>query len=195
MGRFTRTGSLYHCFFFSSSVKNKKGAYENERKKTNLFSSYCRHGFFPRYILCFCRRSLRWWFMGCQYSIFCKVFSGSCKYGFTTTNSISKPSTGFGSTMYVGTEYVKWDGKAEYDMYMYVYAKDENGKPMSSTQRKVYTGWEIGYCSTHFSITPTDKGNKLYLRIENSGYTTNEINHLTDTTIQKMPCKGKFWLG
>lgn len=97
--------------------------------------------------------------------------------------------------MYVGTEYVKWDGKAEYDMYMYVYAKDENGKPMSSTQRKVYTGWEIGYCSTHFSITPTDEGNKLYLRIENPGYTTNEINHLTDTTIQKMSCKGKFWLG
>lgn len=122
-------------------------------------------------------------------------FSGSCKYGFTTTNSISKPTYGFGSTMYVGSEYVKWDDEAEYDMFMYVYAKDENGKLMSSTQRKVYTGWDIGYCSTHFSITPTDDGCKLFLRIENPGYTTGEINYQTGVKIQKISCKGKFWLG
>lgn len=125
-----------------------------------------------------------------------KSFSGSCMYGFTTTNCISKPSSGFGSTMYVGTEYVRWDGEEEYDMYLFVYAKNEYGDLMSSTQRLVYTGWNSEYCSTHFSISTPARGTKLHLRIENPSYTDSSIkNHVTGSAIEKMSCKGKFWLG
>ena len=121
--------------------------------------------------------------------------AGTCHYGFTTSNYISKPSAGFGSSVSVSSEYVYWDDEWDYDFYELVKPKDQNGNYMASGWTRVYTGLSSSnQCYSIISISPASSATKLYLRIENPGYTISEVNFITDSVIGNMKCKGKFWL-
>ena len=70
-----------------------------------------------------------------------KVYgAGTCHYGFTTSRYLPKPSNGFGSLIYVSTEYVIWDGQEDGDMFEYVKPKDQNGNYLKNNWGLVYTG-------------------------------------------------------
>ncbi len=119
----------------------------------------------------------------------------TCHYGFTTSNYITKPSSGFGSSVKVSSNYVKWDGYTDSDFYELVKPKDQNNHYMSNSWTIVYSGDDAGHvCYSNISISPATDATKLYLRIENPGYTINEVNYSTGSVIENIKVKGKFWL-
>lgn len=116
--------------------------------------------------------------------------AGTCNYGFTTSQYIPKPSGGFGSEIIVTTNYVYWDGYDEFDQYEYVKPKDNNGEYLKSTWGQVYTD----YCS-HLTMSAKSTSTRVYLRIENPGYTTGETNYNIEgyPVIQNISTSGNFW--
>lgn len=121
--------------------------------------------------------------------------AGTCQYGFTTSNYMSKPSGGFPGKVYVSNNYVTWDGYSEFDQYEYVKPKDQNGEYLKGSWGMVYTGWggTINYSILTMSAKSTST--RLYLRIENPGYTTGETNYNIPgyPVIQNIATSGKFW--
>lgn len=125
-----------------------------------------------------------------------KVYgAGTCHYGFTTSRYLSRPSNGFGASLYVATEYVIWDGESDGDMFEYVRPKDQNGNYLKDSWGLVYTGDGAGnMCYSILTMSPTSSTSRIYLRVENPGYTTGFINFRTGQVIQNMEVRGYFWV-
>lgn len=125
-----------------------------------------------------------------------KVYgAGTCHYGFTTSRYLPKPSNGFGSLIYVSTEYVIWDGQEDGDMFEYVKPKDQNGNYLKNNWGLIYTGSGAdNMCYSILTMTPLPTSTRIYLRVENPGYTNGTINFRTGRVIQNMEVRGYFWL-
>ena len=119
--------------------------------------------------------------------------AGTCKSGFTTSNYLTKPSSGWASLIKVATRYVKWDGYEDIDNYEYVKPKDQNGNYLKSTWGKVYCGSETMYSYSMLTMTASSSVSKVYLRIENPG-PHGQTNYNTGAVIKNMAVSGGFWV-
>jgi hypothetical protein len=120
--------------------------------------------------------------------------SGTCHYGFTTSRYLSKPAAGFGNNVKVSSNYIKWDGDTDYDFFLYAKPKDQNGNYMRSDWGFLYCGFGGRINYSIWDIAPLTSATKLYLRVENPGYTNGQTNYHTGNVINNMQCNGKFWL-
>ncbi len=121
--------------------------------------------------------------------------AGTCNRGFTTSNYLPRPSGGFGSNVYVSNNYVDWDGYSEFDQFQYVKPKDQNGEYLKGSWGKVYTGWGSSPCYSILTMAPSSTTSRVYLKIENPGYTdgTQNYNIPGYPVIQNIATSGKFW--
>jgi hypothetical protein len=116
------------------------------------------------------------------------------QWGFTTTRYLSKPTNGFGSTVYVSSDpYITWDGYTDYDFFEYVKPKDQNGNYLKSSWGMVYSGYSGSICYSILTMSPSSSTTRVYLRVENPGYTNDTINWYTGEVIDTMDVSGDFW--
>lgn len=125
-----------------------------------------------------------------------KVYGAqTCHYGFTTSRYLTKPSSGFGSTINVSSTYIKWDDYVEYDMYEFVKPRDQNGNYLKDDWGLVYCGYDGTVKYSILTMTPNSTSTKIYLRVENPSHVNSSImNHMTELPIENMKCHGYFWL-
>lgn len=120
--------------------------------------------------------------------------ASTCHYGFTTSRYLTEPLGGFRSVVYVSNDSILWDDYSDIDFYEFVKPKDQNGNYLKSSWGIVYSGWYGDINSSIITMSPGSNTTRVYLRIENPGYTTNTINWNTGKVIGNMETNGKFWV-
>lgn len=118
----------------------------------------------------------------------------TCHYGFTTSRYLSKPAAGFGNNVKISSNYIKWDGEIDSDIYLLAKPKDQNGNYMKNNWGFLYCGHSGRINYSIWDITPAASATKLYLRVENPGHAVGQTSYYTNNVIDNMQCNGKFWL-